>query len=178
MLELGAGTEVDIIIRKTHHLDFSKKQALPDIRHVISRMFTILSEYDSRMPDKEAAVRKQVAQELWESWIHMNVPPVNVTNIGRKLEKLLKLVNKLRFTAVAKRGKSWYSEMQKLKADLENGFDIRSFHSKSQELLEEEYGIEVGEEEEALYVDNCVPVDGKCKRKAYVTKIDPKWVKE
>ena len=178
LLELGAGTEVNIIIRKTPPLDFSKKQALPDTKHVISRYFKILSECEIRMPDKEATVRKQVAQELWDSWIHMNVPPMEQKNIIKKLEKMFKLVTKLRFTAPAKRGKTWVSEMEKLKSDLDNGFDIRSFHPKSQELLEEEFGIEVGEEEEALYFDNCVPVDGKCMRKAYVTKIDQRWVKE
>ena len=178
LLELGVGSEVEIIIRKTPPLDFSKKQALPNTRHVISRKLTLLADYDIRMPDKEATVRKQVAQELWDAWIHMNVPPVNIKNIENKLDKLFKLVTKLKNTATAKRGKSWSSEMEKLKVDLDNGFDIRSFHPKSQELLEEDFGIEVGKEEEALYVDNCVPVDGKCKRKAYVTKIDPKWVKE
>ena len=29
-----------------------------------------------------------------------------------------------------------------------------------------------------MYVDNCVPVDGKCKRTAYVLGVDKRWVKE
>ena len=60
--------------------------------------------------------------------------------------------------------------------DLDNGFDIRSYHQASNADLIEEFGIEVSEEEEQLYQDNCVPIDGKCPRKIFISGVDPKWV--
>ena len=179
LLKIGEGTAVEIIIKRTSSLDFSKRQALPNIHHVISRKYTLIADYDKKMVDKENAAINEIAHELQYDWIYMNVPTVCWKNVKKKLQELFKLVKKLEKTYPTKRGKTWFTEMEKLKLELDNGFDIRSFHDVSITEMTEKYGIDVGEEEEKLYVDNCVPEEnGKCRRKAYVTGVDPAWVKQ
>ena len=43
--------------------------------------------------------------------------------------------------------------------------------------MEEEYEVLIGEDEEKLYQDNCVPVEGKCPRKMVVGGTDQVWLK-
>ena len=42
----------------------------------------------------------------------------------------------------------------------------------------EEFGIVVGDEEDKLYEDNCVPIVGKCPRKIFILGIDPDWKRD
>ena len=68
--------------------------------------------------------------------------------------------------------------MNQLNIDLENGFDLRTSHQGTIDLLTEEFEIEVGEEEELLYMDNCVPdEDGRCPRKRACAGDDLVWLK-
>ena len=179
LLKIGEGSAVEIVIKKVTPLDFTKRQALPSIRHVISRKYTIIAGFDPKLQDKDIKARNQVANELWYNWIYMNVPPVVLKNIKKKLDELFKNVTKLVKTSSSKRGQTWFTEMEALRLSLDNGFDIRSFHTSSIEILTKEYGIDITEEEEKLYVDNCVPEgDGKCKRKVSVSGVDPVWARK
>ena len=118
-----------------------------------------------------------MASEIWFDGIFLNLPPVSVKNIGLKLEKLVSTVKSLRDYPAKKRGPTWVKNMQQLTIDLEIGWDIRSFHPTSIAILTEEYEVEIGDDEEHLYKDNCVPVDGKCPRKMVVGGTDQVWLK-
>ena len=65
LLKIGEGSAVEIVIKKVTPLDFTKRQALPSIRHVISRKYTIIAEFDPKLQDKDIKARNQVANELW-----------------------------------------------------------------------------------------------------------------
>ena len=178
LVKLGEGSEFVISIKKHPPLDFSQAQALPDIKHVLSRRWTLLSEFPANMQDRQTLVNKKLAYELYYDWIMINVPPINIKNIIKRLDKLFKHVDKLHKTSNTKRGASWKKEMEELLEDLNNGFDIRSFHEASHSQIElDEFEIEVGSEEEALYIDNCIPVPGtkKCARKIFCAGVDPDW---
>ena len=143
LFKLGEGSPEEITFKKTPPLDFTKKQFLPSILYVISKKYTILSEFDGNWHDRDKKVLKDLAQELWNNWIYINVPPLHLKNVELKLDKLFKLVTKLKKTIPSKkRG----NEMQKLKSELQNGFDIRSFPQSSIDLLSKEYDIEFGVE--------------------------------
>ena len=77
LLKIGVGSIVEIVIKKETSLDFSKRQALPSIRHVISRKYT----FDLNVLDKENKAKNLIAHKLWYDWIYMNVPPVCMKNI-------------------------------------------------------------------------------------------------
>ena len=69
--------------------------------------------------------------------------------------------------------------MRQLLVDMDNGMDLRSWHKASIELLTEDFEIAVGEDEELLYADNCVPGDdGKCTRKRVCAGEDQVWLKD
>ena len=157
---------------KLSSLDFESAQPLPDLRHVLARLYTLKAE---GCADPEW----KLAKELWSDWIFINLPPFNEINIKKKIEKEFKKVEKLKRTHSSKRGETWKKEMKTLLIDLDNGFDIRSFHQDTIDLLTEDYEIDVGEDEELLYEDNCVPGgDGKCPRKRACAGDDKVWIKE
>ena len=178
LVRIGEGTDHEIVLKKTDPLDMSGAQLLPDMRHVLSRYFTIAQEVPVRQQQRDKTIRQALASELWYDWIYLNLPPVNVKNIDIKLEKLVKSVTSLRDNPVAKRGATWIQKMKQLNLDINNGWDIRSYHATSISILEEQYEVLIGEEEEKLYQDNCVPVDGKCPRKMVVGGTDQVWLKE
>ena len=167
-VRIGEGTDHEIVLKKTDPLDMSGAQLLPDMRHVLSRYFTIAQEVPVRQQQRDKTIRQALASELWYDWIYLNLPPVNVKNIDIKLEKLVKSVTSLRDNPVAKRGATWIQKMKQLNLDINNGWDIRSYHATSISILEEQYEVLIGEEEEKLYQNNCVPVDDKCPRKMVV----------
>ena len=164
--------------KKCQPLDFSKAQALPDIRHVLSRRWTILAELPLRLDGRANKVKKVLAEELWYDWVYMNVPPVHVSNIIKKLDQLFTRVDILNRTRVEKRGPSWRIKMEKLRDDLNNGFDIRSYHQNVIDWISEEFGVEVGEDEDLLHEDNCIPIDGKCPRKRICSGVDHVWLRD
>ena len=69
--------------------------------------------------------------------------------------------------------------MKQLILDLDNGLDLRSNNQATLNLLTAELGIEVGEDEDLLYQDNCVPgEDGRCRMKVVVGGDDKVWLRE
>ena len=93
LFKLGEGSPEEITFKKTPPLDFTKKQFLPSILYVISKKYTILSEFDGNWHDRDKKVLKDLAQELWNNWIYINVPPLHLKNVELKLDKLFKLVS-------------------------------------------------------------------------------------
>ena len=171
VIKIGEGSDLEISLRKTSSLDFTRAQQLPSVQHVLSRRWTILQELPLNKADRVTMMKKELAWELWYDWVYSNIPPVSIKTIIKKLEKLLK-------TAVQKRGATWKKEMETLRGDLINGFDIRSFQEATNSPMIEEFGIDVGVEEDNLYEDNCVPIDGKCLRKIFILGVDPDWKRD
>ena len=68
--------------------------------------------------------------------------------------------------------------MEKLRDDLNNSFDIRSYHQNVIDWISEEFGVEVGEDEDLLHEDNCIPIDGKCPRKRICSGVDHVWLRD
>ena len=170
--QVGDKDGLSIVIRKCPPLEFDKALFLPDLRHALSRFYTLKGEVH---PDPVWTV----AKELWGAWIYINLPPVTEINIKRKLDKEIQRLDKLKRTVVSKRGASWEKDMKKFILDLENGFDLRSRHQASIDLLVETFEIEIGEDEELLYQDNCVPgPDGKCVRMRACAGDDKEWLKD
>ena len=137
-----------------------------------------MQDYPINLPNRAYMVKQELAWELWYDWIYANIPPVAINTIIKKLDQIFTHVDKLMRTGHQKRGPTWRRAMEKLILDLDNGLDLRSFHSASNAHLIEEFGIEVGVEEEQLYEDNCIPIDGKCVRKIFITGVDPVWLKD
>ena len=177
LVKIGEGSDLEIVLKKSSPLDFTKVQGLPDHRHVLARRWSIMQEYPENMPNRAYQVKQELAWELWYDWIYANIPPVAINTIVKKLEKLFIHVDKLFRTGVQKRGPTWRREMEKLRLDMANGFDIRSYHSASNYELIEKYGIEIGEDEERLCEDNCIPINGSCARKIFISGLDPVWSK-
>ena len=172
LFSFGKENNIEVELRKTQSLDFTRAQPLPDLRHALSRVYTLKSESH---PDPVWAV----AKELWCDWIYINLPPVTDINIKKKLDKQVLRVDKLKRVQLTKRGPSWEKETKQLMIDLDNGFDLRSSHKASIDILTEEFEIAVGEDEELLYTDNCVPGDdGRCARKRACAGDDQGWLKD
>ena len=178
LVRIGEGSDLEIKLMKCSPLDFTMVQALPDYRHVLSRRWSIMQNYPVNLLNRAYMVKQELAWELWYDWIYANIPPVAINTIMKKLDQIFTNVDKLMRTGHQKRGPTWRRAMEKLRLDLDNGLDLRSFHSASNADLIEEFGIEVGDEEEKLYEDNCIPVDGKCVRKMFITGVDPAWLKD
>ena len=172
ILKFGEENNLEVVLLKCQPLDFEKAQPLPSLRHAVSRVYTLKAEGHSD-PTWLAA------KELWYDWIYANLPPYYESWIKKMLDKQIKRIDKLRWTHKNKRGPSWVKEMTQLITDLDNGFDLRSDNQTTLDLLTVELGIEVGEDEELLYQDNCVPGDdGKCDRKRCVAGDDKVWLRE
>ena len=140
LVRIGEGTDQEIILKRTEPLDMSKAQLLPDIRHVLSRYFTIAQEIPTRQQYRDKDIRQLLASELWYDWIFLNLAPVTVKNIAGKLDKLVSSVISLSDYPAQKRGATWYQKLLKLSIDLDNGWDIRSYHPASISILEEQGG--------------------------------------
>ena len=138
-------------------LDLSKAQQLPTNRYVIERYLTSMKDKPLRLKNKKDTVVHELAEELQYIWIFMNIPPLTTNGVKRQLEKLFAIFDKLRFTAVHKQKDSWHREVNNLISSLDNGHDIKTDDAKTIHDVVEQYGIVPGEEEELLYVDNCVP---------------------
>ena len=172
LLQIGDKAGLSFVIQKCLPLEPDKAIFLPTLRHALSRIYTLKSDLH---PDPVWTV----AKEVWEAWIFINLTPITEINIKGKLDKVVQRLEKLKHTNVSKRGPSWEKEVKKFIIDLENGFDIRSKHQASIDLLVEKFEIEIGEEEELLYQDNCVPgPDGRCPRKRACAGDDKVWLKD
>lgn len=172
LLTFGEENSLPVVLKKCLPLDFDRVQPLPDLRHSLSRVYTLKSE---NHPDPVWTV----AKELWYDWIYINLPPVTEINIKKKLDKHIQNLENLKKTNLSKRGPTWETNVRKLLVDLDNGFDLRSRHQASIDILTEEFEIVVGEDEELLYQDNCVPgEDGKCPRLRACAGEDLDWLND
>ena len=82
------------------------------------------------------------------------------------LVKQMKRIDKLRWINSSKRKATWKKDIQRVILDLDNGLDLRSDSQTTIDFLTDELSIEVGPDEELLYLDNCVPgEDGRCNMK-------------
>ena len=126
LLKVGEGSEHEVVIKRADPLDLSRAQQLPDIRHVLSRYFTLLDDIPLKQVDRDRTARQVLSNEIWFDWIFLNLPPVEVKNIGLRLDKLVNFVKSLSKYPVKKRGPT---DMKQLFQDLDNGWDVRSFHT-------------------------------------------------
>ena len=55
VLKIGEGSAAEIVLKKVTPLDFSKRQQLPSIRHVISRKYTLIAAFHARTLDMSIA---------------------------------------------------------------------------------------------------------------------------
>ena len=138
LLQVGDKDGLSFVIKKCPPLEFDKALFLPDLRHALSRIYTLKSELH---PDPVWTV----ANELWGAWIFVNLPPVTEINIKRKLDKEVQRLDKIKRTVDSKWEASWEREIRKFILDLENGFDLRSRHQASIDLLVETFEIDIGE---------------------------------
>ena len=114
ILKFGEEDGLQCVLFKCQPLEFDKVQLLPDLRHALSRVYTLKSEGH---PDPTWLA----AKELWFDWIYANLPPYYESWIKKLLEKELKRIDKLRWTHTSKRKATWNKEMTKLVTDLDNG---------------------------------------------------------
>ena len=131
---------------------------------------------------------KEVACELQELWIFLNLQPKCHSQIVLMLKKLIEKVLKIRDYPLKKQaGAAFQKSLGELLDGLENGFDIRTTDKKRMEELENKYFVEMTEDSEEfkLYVDNCVPLEedkppakkGRCPRLMWsTTEVDGDWV--
>ena len=118
LVRFGVENGLEVVIEKCSPLDFKKAQPLLCLRHALSRIHTLKSEGN---PDPTWVV----AKELWHAWIYANLPPFYESWIKKVLEKEMKRINKLKWTNLTKRKKSWETEVKQLILDLDNGLDLR-----------------------------------------------------
>ena len=121
VIKIGEGSDLEICLKKTSSLDFTRAQQLPSVKHVLSRRWTILQELPMNQ-GRVTMMKKELAWELWYDWVYSNIPPVAINTIIKKLDKLFSHVDKFLKTAVQKRGATWKKEMGTLSMDLNNGF--------------------------------------------------------
>lgn len=137
-------------------LNFSRAQMLPNFKHLVERYLTMSREKESNFK----LICQTLACEFEYEWIYMNIYPISVKAIKVKMMRFLGDVDKLRWTAVSKRGITWNEKMDDLISILDNGVDIKCLDTETIEYMEEIFGVAEGEEELLLYRDNCKP-DGK-----------------
>ena len=83
LVRFGCENGVEVVLSKCQPLDFESAQPLPDLRHVLARLYTLKAE---GCADPEW----KLAKELWSDWIFINLPPFNEINIKKKIEKSLR----------------------------------------------------------------------------------------
>ena len=64
LFSFGKENNLEVELRKTQSLDFSKAQPLPDLRHALARVYTLKSE---NHPDPVWAVFKELWCDNWNS---------------------------------------------------------------------------------------------------------------
>ena len=68
------------------------------------------------------------------------------------LIKQMKRIDKLRWSNSSKRKATWKKDIQKVILDLDNGLYLRSESQTTIDFLTEELNIEVGQDEELLFL--------------------------
>ena len=173
LIELG-----DLVFRKEPRLDLTVLQQLPTYNYVYNRYLTLSSEKPLRLPRKNAIVVNELAEELRDIWIYMNIPPITLVGITKKLEKLWKQFDTHCNTAKSKRSTHWKNTNDLIKSSLQHGFDIKATKQEVIDQCVSTYGVEPGNEEILMYKDNCIPDPNTnlCPRKRWNGSTDQKWL--
>ena len=161
-------------------LDLTRLQQLPTHQYVYNRYLTLCQEKPLRLPGKSKIVIQELAKELRSIWIYMNIPPMTRVGVVAKLEKIMKAFEQHKKVHPPKRNKKWQSSHKSLLDTLENGFDIKAVKTDVIQQCIDTYDVVPGDEEERMYVDNCVPntETGKCERKVWNGSTDTVWLKK
>ena len=164
-----------LVLKKTQQLDVSVVQQLPSNEYVLSRYFTLMSEKAPRLPEKQSVVLNELAKELRNLWIFMNVSPITVKHVKKKLKSFVESFETHRKTS--KNRKSFLKIHEKCILELKNGFDIRATTKEVIDSVTRLYDVKETESEENLYRDNCVPdpLTGVCSRKRWCGEVDSGW---
>ena len=151
----------ETVFKERELLDITKPVQVPSIKYVIERFFTIKKELGVRPGCSEFAF-KEVASELQELWIFLNLQPKCHSQIVIIVKKLIDTVDKVKRYPVKKQsGATFMKAFKDLSSSLGNGFDIRTTDKTRMGELESKYFVEMSEdsEEMKLYVDDCVPLE-------------------
>ena len=167
----------DIKFMKRALLDLSVSQQLPTYRFLIERYYTKMNELPKTMSGKKDKVIQDLTNDFRFTWIFMNTPPKSYKTCKEIFTKFIDNFHKLRHTAVSKRKDTWIREVADLKSILDDGVDIRSFDKQICDSIITECSVEVGEEEELLYKDNCVRIGNCCPRLRWCGGVDTAWWK-
>ena len=100
-------------------------QQLPSNHYILSRYLTLQEGRTRGFNKKKEEIYKELDEELQGIWIFMNVSPMTIPGVKKKLKTVLGAFDTHRFTHVSKRGLKWSEYQKKLCLELENGFDIR-----------------------------------------------------
>ena len=165
-----------IKFRKREELDLSVSQQLPTYRFLVERFYTKMLELPKTMSGKKDKVIREMTEDFRFTWIFMNIPPKTYNSCKQIITAFINTFYKLRYTTVAKQKESWNKEVADLKSKLDDGVDIRSLDKSVCECIVNEYGVEVEEEEEMLYKDNCVrESNNSCPRVQWCAGVDTAW---
>ena len=114
-----------------------------------------------------------------EIWIFMNVTPITLWGVTKKLKQVLNAFDSHRFTHISKRGKKWIENHSKFCLELENGFDIRGSNAEVIKKLQKETNVKETSDDLDLYSDNCIPdVTGVCLRRRWCGEVDKDWLRK
>ena len=183
----------DLKISVCDPVDFNKGTMLPSKRFVLERFLT-LRQVEQKAGGKFKGLRKSVindlAHELQEAWIFMNIYPISIKHVRIKLEKFITDFEKLRDYDVQKRNETWRKRFDEFKLKIDNGFDIRTREVSVQKHLEKSYDVRMTESDEQFYLDNCQELEadfclqdgskrlkGQCKRLGRSVNVDALWWK-
>ena len=168
----------DAVFRRVGPLDLGVLQQLLNYQHVYNRYLSILAEKPLRLHCKNSIAIRELAEELREAWIYMNIPPMTTNGVVKKLEKVTIRFDKHYRLHESKRGSKWLKENNTIISDLENGFDIKA---TKQEVIDQcitDYGVVSGTDEASMYEDNCIPdpTTNRCARRRWNGSTDQRWL--
>ena len=100
----------DVVFEKVPLLDLSVLQQLPNYQHVYNRYLSIITVKPLRLANKHSIVIKELAEELRDTWIYMNIPPMTTNGVVKRLEKLVTHFEKHYRLHESKCGAKWENE--------------------------------------------------------------------
>ena len=170
----------DVKFCEQGQIQYDRAIQLPTYKFVIERFYTIkksLSRSDAgrKIFDK---VVTQVSSELESTWIFCNVYPLCLKWIRQKVSQYIKLFDALKRTPHSRlNSKSYLQKVDKLRIELQNGFDIKTNNDQRIRQLSKDMDVKMGKDEDDLYDDNCIPnkENGVCPRKRASGDTDTVW---
>ena len=110
----------------------------------------------------------QVSSELERTWIFCNVYLLCLKWTRQKVSQYIRLFDALKRTHHSPLdSKSYLQKVDKLRIELQNGFDIKRDNDQRIRQLSKDMDIKMGKDEDDYYEDNCIPKNekGVCTRK-------------